>query len=506
MSLFHKETKKMKHMKRFMALFAALALVLAMAVPAFAESGTAADHNGSITIDNAVDTTTYKLYRIFDLESYDTVKEAYSYKLNSAWLEFPSYSTTIDGAPVSAAEFFTVDSVTGYIKWADAKKNAGAEFAKLAMAFVGEKSIASVKDETASGSTVSFTGLELGYYLVNSSLGALCSLNTTAPNVTIKEKNGNSIIDKLVFNEENNKFEDENNAGIGDYVKFEISVTVSDGQPKKYMIHDVMSEGLTFVNDAAHKMSVTVNGSDFTKYTLKPKADSTTMDADYTFEIAFHDGKDGASVLKPNDNVVVTYYAQVNEQAKIGSTEGNINKAQLTYGDNHTTNWEETKTYVWKIDIFKYTMKNEAEQPLENAQFVLYRGNGDDKAYAKIQDSKITGWTKTESERTVLTTSNSGKLEIKGLDVGTYYLEEIEAPKGYNKLTKPIKVEIADKTGAITVDGTSISDTTVKVENKAGTTLPTTGGIGTTIFYLIGGGLMVAAAVLLIAKKRMENK
>ena len=493
----------MKHMKRFMALFAALALVLAMAAPAFAVSGSAADHNGSITIDNAVDKTTYKLYRIFDLESYDTVKEAYSYKLNSTWSEFPSYSTTIDGASVSATDFFTVDS--GYIKWADTKKNAGAEFAKLAMAFVDEKHIASVKDETASGSTVNFTGLELGYYLVNSSLGALCSLNTTAPNVTIKEKNGNSIIDKQVFNEENNKFEDENNAGIGDYVKFEISVTVSDGQPKKYVIHDVMSEGLTFVNDTGHKMSVTVNGKDFDQYTLNTKASSTTTDTNCTFEVAFNDDTNGASVLKPNDNVVVTYYARVNERATIG-TEGNINKAQLTYGDNHTTNWEETKTYVWKIDIFKYTMKNGAEQLLENAQFVLYRGNPDNKEYAKIQDGKITGWTGNESERTVLTTSNSSKLEIKGLDVGTYYLEEIEAPKGYNKLTKPIEVKIADKAGAITVDGKPISDTTVKVENKAGTTLPTTGGIGTTIFYLIGGGLMVAAAVLLIAKKRMENK
>lgn len=495
----------MKHMKRFMALFAALALVLAMAAPAFAASGTAADHNGSITIDNAVDKTTYKLYRIFDLESYDTVKEAYSYKLNSAWSEFPNYSATIDEASVSAADFFTVDSETGYIKWADAKKNAGAEFAKLAMAFVGEKSIASVEDETANGSTVTFTGLDLGYYLVNSSLGALCSLNTTAPNVTIKEKNGNSIIDKQVFNEENSQFEDENNAGIGDYVKFEISVTVSDGQPKKYVIHDVMSEGLTFVNDAAHEMSVTVNENNFTQYTLKTKASSTTTDTNCTFEIAFDDDTNGASVLKPNDKVVVTYYAKVNERAKIG-TEGNFNKAQLTYGDNHTTNWEDTKTYVWKIDIFKYTMKNGAEQLLENAQFVLYRGNPDNKEYAKIQDGKITGWTGNESERTVLTTSNSSKLEIKGLDVGTYYLEEIEAPKGYNKLTKPIEVKIADKAGAITVDGKPISDTTVKVENKAGTTLPTTGGIGTTIFYLIGGGLMVAAAVLLIAKKRMENK
>lgn len=489
----------MKHMKRFVALFAALALVLAMAVPAFADAAA----TGSITIDNAVDKTTYKLYRIFDLESYDTAKGAYSYKLNSAWTDFPDYSTTIDGAPVSAADFFTVDS--GYIKWADTKKNAGAEFAKLAMDFVDKENIASVKDVTADGSTVNFTGLELGYYLVNSSLGALCSLNTTAPNVTIKEKNGNSIIDKQVFNEENSQFEDKNNAGIGDYVKFEISVTVSDGQPKKYVIHDVMSEGLTFVNDAAHRMSVTVNGNNSIQYTLNTKASSTITDTGCTFEVAFNDDTNGASVLKPNDKVVVTYYAKVNERAKIG-TEGNFNKAQLTYGDNHTTTWEETKTYVWKIDIFKYTTKNEAEQALENAQFVLYRGNGDDKAYAKIQDGKITGWTRTESEKTVLTTSNSGKLEINGLDVGTYCLEEIEAPKGYNKLTKPIKVEIADKTGAITVDGKPISDTTVKVENKAGTTLPTTGGIGTTIFYLIGGGLMVAAAVLLIAKKRMENK
>lgn len=489
----------MKHMKRFMALFAALALVLAMAAPAFADTTA----TGSITIDNAVDKTTYKLYRIFDLESYDTAKGAYSYKLNSAWSKFPDYSATIDGAPVSAADFFTVDS--GYIKWADAKKNEGAEFAKLAMAFVDEKHIASVEDKTANGSTVNFTGLELGYYLVNSSLGALCSLNTTAPNVTIKEKNGNSIIDKQVFNEENNKFEKENNAGIGDYVKFEISVTVSDGQPKKYVIHDEMSEGLTFVNDAGHRMSVTVNESDFDQYTLNTKANNTTKDAGCTFEVAFNDDENGASVLKPNDKVVVTYYAKVNERAKIG-TEGNFNKAQLTYGDNHTTNWENTKTYVWKIDIFKYTMKNGAEQLLENAQFVLYRGNPDNKEYAKIQDGKITGWTGNESERTVLTTSNSSKLEIKGLDVGTYYLEEIEAPKGYNKLTKPIEVKIADRAGAITVDGKPISDTTVKVENKAGTTLPTTGGIGTTIFYLIGGGLMVAAAVLLIAKKRMENK
>ena len=110
----------MKYMKKLMALLAALTLALAMAVPAFAESGTASS-KGKITIDNAVTGTTYKAYRIFDLESYDTDKNAYSYKLNSAWNGFPDYSTTIDSNTVSAADFFSVNSA-GYIEWKDAKK------------------------------------------------------------------------------------------------------------------------------------------------------------------------------------------------------------------------------------------------------------------------------------------------------------------------------------------------------------------------------------------------
>lgn len=106
----------MKYMKKLITLLAVLTLALAMAVPAFAESST-----GTITIDNAVTGTTYKAYRIFDLESYDTDKNAYSYKLNSAWNGFPAYSTTIDGNLVSASTFFSVNSA-GYIEWNDAKK------------------------------------------------------------------------------------------------------------------------------------------------------------------------------------------------------------------------------------------------------------------------------------------------------------------------------------------------------------------------------------------------
>lgn len=169
----------MKYMKKLMTLLAVLTLALAMAVPAFAASST-----GTITIDNAVTGTTYKAYRIFDLESYDTDKNAYSYKLNSAWNGFPAYSTTIDGNLVSASTFFSVNSA-GYIEWNDAKKDAGADFAKLAKAFVVEKNIAWDKTETATDAKVTFTDLTLGYYLVDTSLGSLCSLDTTDPSVTI---------------------------------------------------------------------------------------------------------------------------------------------------------------------------------------------------------------------------------------------------------------------------------------------------------------------------------
>lgn len=130
-------------MKKLITLLAVLTLALAMAVPAFAESGTASS-TGMITIDNAVTGTTYKAYRIFDLESYDTNKDAYSYKLSTKWENFPDYITTIDGKEVRATDFFSVNSA-GYIEWKDAKKEAGADFAKLAKDFVDANSIAVIR-------------------------------------------------------------------------------------------------------------------------------------------------------------------------------------------------------------------------------------------------------------------------------------------------------------------------------------------------------------------------
>lgn len=320
----------MKYMKKLITLFAALTLALAMAVPAFAASST-----GTITIDNAVTGTTYKAYRIFDLESYDTDKNAYSYKLNTKWNDFSTYSTTIDSNTVSAADFFSVNSA-GYIEWNDAKKDAGADFAKLAKAFAVEKNIACDKAETASSATVTFTDLTLGYYLVDTSLGSLCSLDTTTPSVTIKEKNSDTTIEKKIVITGNEKV-DSNSAGIGDTVNFSITITVKDGAPKGYVLHDKLS-GLTFNSDSLEVKVGPKTLTPNTDYTLE----TNPKDGD-SFDVKFTDGK-----LKTNDVVVVTYSATVAADATIAGA-GNTNKAKLAYSGKESTE-EETTTYVWKLN------------------------------------------------------------------------------------------------------------------------------------------------------------
>ena len=159
------------------------------------------------------------------------------------------------------------------------------------------------------------------------------------------------------------------------------------------------------------------------------------------------------------------------------------------------------------MDVLKYA-NNDESKVLKDAKFVLL--NSAKTQVATIVNGKVTGWADvpdadengvvTWPANTVLTTGENGKIEIDGLDADTYYLREVEAPAGYNKLAEDKKVTI---TGA--TDETTYTTVVTKINNQSGTELPSTGGIGTTIFYIVGGVLVVGAVVLLVTKKRMNN-
>ena len=477
-------------MKRVVSTLLALVLVLALAGTA------AAVGEGSITIDNAVKGKTYTIYRIFDLDSHSEDYQALNYKVSAKWAAFFA-----EGA--EGLNYVDIDEL-GYVTW---KENASAaDFAAKAIAFATANSIANDGQKTADSSTVAFIGLDLGYYLVQSDLGALCSLDTTMPNVTIKEKNSEPTVEKKVKEDSTGAFGETNDADIGQTVDFETTITVVDGQPKGYVLHDTMSAGLTFNG----KVEVKIGNR-----TLKADTDYTLVTADLndgcTFEVRFVDGQ-----LKPNDVVTVTYSATVNEKAVIGG-EGNPNTTKLSYTDGSTTTKKDTPesktyTYVWEFDVLKYTMKDSTETSLAGAKFVLYKTVDGKNYYVKVTNGKVTGWTETKAEGTVFETPDDGSFTISGLDADPYYLEEVEAPAGYNKLAAPVKVTITATINATTNVGTatvtygenSTSTDTVKIENKTGVELPSTGGVGTTIFYVIGGLLMAVAVVLLVTKKKMS--
>lgn len=497
-----------KAMKKLMAALLAVAMVCAMAIPAFAAGGAGATTGeGKITINNAVIGHTYKIYRILNLQYNDTAK-SFRYEKNDKWGAFVEDQTT----------YLSVDSKTGVVTWANSDNaDNGTAIKALAVAagqYVKDKEDAGLTADDfkkATSSTVTFDNLPLGWYLVVSDLtnDAICSIDTTAKEVTIKEKNGVPTVTKEV-EYASDSWGQGNDGNVGDTVNFHTTIYVTDGNPTNYVLHDKMSTGLNFKENS---IAVKVNGTLITNYTVE----CTNTDK-CTFEISFPNG-----TLHTNDTVVVTYSATINNDAVVGTT-GNENETWLKYGDNGETTHGKTKTYTWSFNIFKYfTDSNDDKKYLANVEFVLYRKNADDKAeYAKFDsNNKLTGWTEAENEATKLKTNATSTVAVEGLDAGTYFLKEITTPGGFNGLTSDVEVKITSSCNILTgatyaveykmVNEEGFTDTdeqekVVPIENKRGTTLPGTGGIGTTIFYVVGGGLMAAAAILLITKKRMENR
>lgn len=502
----------MKLLKKIAAIMLSIMMVLGMAsVVSAAEgagattSGTSATTKGKITIDNAISGQTYKIYQILELESFSGKPSSgantgnYAYKVVSEWNEF---ITTGEGNAY-------LESTDGYVKWKGTTDDARvAEFAKKALAYATNKNLTATKTEDqVTTKTVEFTDLALGYYLVDSSAGALCSLNTTDTDVTIQEKNDVPSVKKEVQEDSTSAWGDSNTADIGQTVNFQTTITAQPGA-QNYVLHDKMDEGLTFTDDSvAVKFKTSETERELTENTEYTLTTSRLTDG-CTFEIAFNQAF--CNTLAANDQIIVTYSATLNENA-VPKTEY-TNETWLKYGDGNDTNHDTTITKTFELPVFKYTMKNSGETALAGATFTLSKNTNGTQAISlvKISGENVAEGTyrvaKTGDADTVtkVTTPASGKFTIKGLDADTYYLTETQQPAGYNKLKDPVKVVIKED-GTITVgENTTTTVNEVKVENKTGSLLPSTGGSGTTMIYILGAILVLGSSVVLITKKRMR--
>ena len=490
-----------KTIKKLMAALLAVALLCAMAVPAFA-----ADAPGSITISNAVAGETYNAYKMFDVlgQNGEGADATYTYKVDSSWKAFFS----VGGA---GHQYIQLDKLDQPIPTEGLSADQKQAFAKAAVAYATDPSnhitatgTAKAAGTTGESTSVTIDDLPLGYYVVDTSLGSLCSLDTVGgANVAIKEKNDVPTIEKNVKTAGTNDYSSSNTAAVGDTVSYKVTINAKEGAAG-YVLTDTLSKGLTFSEDSIkitdNKSNTLTKGTDYTVETT-PNSDGST-----TFKITFL-----PKYLNTVDNstvIDVTYNAVLNKDAIINNeTTGNTNTAQLKYGNGSTVE-EKTNTYSFKFDLVKTDKSNKL---LEGAEFQLYtvQDGREPLKFVATADGYRLAQTGEENTVTTLVLKDKKAYTISGLNKQTYYLEETKAPGGYNRLTERVPVDLTQdsvRTPADITNETLTENTGFKVENNAGATLPSTGGMGTTLFYVLGGGLMVAAVVLLVTKKRMENK
>lgn len=494
--------------KRLMLVIMAMVMVFASIVPAMAAT------NGTITISNPSDVD-YKVYLMFELESYNKTSGTYAYTITDDWKAFVTEGY--------GKNYFTLDG--DYVTWTEAAEKADLPtVAQEALKYAEENSITPTATLPDGNNSYAATGLTLGYYLVDSSLGVLCGLTTADPDAIISEKNDVPKVEKELLIDVNGNgvadtgevWDDENNGEIGDTVSYHSIITVKPGA-ENYVLHDKMDAGLTLDKESVKVEVVTLDANG----DINTVAEELVKDTDWTiafdvpsvhlnvtgvctFELALT--KSYLNGITEDTYVAVSYTATINENAEIAPEE-NVNRTRLEYGNGYFTEESKTETYVFMFDLIKTDSDNVV---INGAEFELYDAReGGNKIPLVAIDGKIKYRVATaeeaEAEGFKSAVIEAGDVYVQGLAGKVYWLEEIAAPAGYNALEGRIKVDLTEGNLVATVTGGVWQSGGVHVVNETGALLPSTGGIGTTIFYIIGGILVVGAFVLLVAKKRMNR-
>lgn len=547
----------MKHIKRAAALVLAVMLSLCLSLTAFAATET----SGTLTVTGkGLTGKTVTAIRMFTANVNDgeegKVNGFDSYSLENAWLDFFKDSSRIDAVKTAGhitdpnpSDQDMKDAAVAYVNGLSEAQLASlaheaqnwvrdtqhkASFSDLTKS---EAAIADTTDSTKGVATI--PNLTSGYYLVFPEMGstgnAISKDNATARGtdamlVNIPKNKGNTAatikstyptVDKKVQTTTGGEFKTDGNAQIGDKVTYQLTATVPDMTDyTKYTFKfvDTLTKGLSYIDK-----SVTVKVDDTaitTGYTATYSAESKTL------TVAFDDlkttNKGENATVAAGDVITVTYNAYITADAAV--TDPATNTVHLEYSTNPNGSGKgestpsESKVYTYPIEIFKFYKEGKTETGLANATFKL--SISEDSTAAGIdlvQDTTVDNsyHVKGEGEKstiTEVTTPDGGKITIRGLKAGTYYLHEVTAPTGFNKLTHPVKIEIAadekDQSKATykinNEANTGANSHQVKVENMKGTMLPETGSFGT-----IGLTILGVAVVLLgvfAPKKKKENR
>lgn len=541
----------MKHIKRAAALVLAVMLSLCLSLTAFAATET----SGTLTVTGkGLTGKTVTAIRMFTANVNDGEEGKLngfdSYSLENAWLGFFRDSSRIDAVKTAGkitdpnpSDQDMKDAAVAYVNGlSDAQLASLAHDAqnwvrdtqhKDSFSDLTRTSAAAIADTTDSTKGVAtIANLTSGYYLVFPEMGSTGdnTRGTDAMLVNIPKNKGNTAatikstyptVDKKVQTTTDGEFKTDGNAQIGDKVTYQLTATVPDMTDyTKYTFKfvDTLTKGLSYVDNS---VSVKVGDTAITTgYTATYDADSKTL------TVAFEDlkttNKGENATVAAGDVITVTYNAYITADAAV--TDPATNKVHLEYSTNPDGSGKgestpsESKVYTYPIEIFKFYKDGETEKGLANATFKLSISEDSTAAgidLVKDTTSENSYHVKGEGETstvTEVTTPEGGKITIRGLKAGTYYLHEITAPTGFNKLTHPVKIEITAVENDQSKATYKINDVAnagenshqVKVENMKGTMLPETGSFGT-----IGLTILGVAVVLLgvfAPKKKKENR
>lgn len=535
----------MKKIKKFAAFLTALVTIFAMSVSSLA---------ATIEVTGGQEGQVYYAYLIFDLEASGT-SYVYTIDADSQFtdLVLAYASDTSNGMTLTAhyeSDGTTIDYyVVTVTENAEENNYDPAAFAAYLKAAIDADiedgtnlytaTTSATAADTGSGDSVSevvatLTASSAGYYFINSNLGSLAILYSATDTVEVDEKNSVPGVDKTVSETENGTYDSSATATIGEDAYYNVDVSIGKGENAyNIIVTDTLSKGLTFnpsslsITDSASSIEWTAD----TDYTLSYSTDADTgvTTVTITLKSASNNGT-RLSALADYSTVYISYTATLNEYAVLsgGKLYGNTNEVYVTYGrdSSYKTNTDTTDVYTFRFGVQKV---NDVGTQLSGAVFQLTDSDGN-----IIYVVSTTGSTASYNYYRVATqdeiddgsasstiTSNAGTTEnpktifwIEGLAAGTYTLTEIDAPEGYAQLVGSITVTIKED-GTRTFSATNSSDSSlisysddsayVTVTNKTGSAIPSTGGMGTKIFYTLGGILVVCAGVLLVTKKRMSS-